>query len=166
MLSPLRPSLTHPPNPTPPHPARRPQWTVALTTGISASSPDGVSEDESAAAWLDAAEERLVRDVRPALASFGVPPEDVEVDVAAADVSCASVGELVCDVARDVGAAMVIMAKHGKGALREALIGSTTNHVVRNCRTCPAAVLNAAPELTRKQLQDEEMKETEDPAFL
>lgn len=100
------------------------------------------------------------------MASFGVPPEDVAVDVAAADTSCASVGELVCDVARDVGAAMVIMAKHGKGALREAVVGSTTNHVVRNCQTCPAAVLNAAPELTHKQLRDDAMRETEDPAFL
>ena len=115
--------------------------------------------------WLDAAEKRVARETRPRRSPFEVPPEDVAVDVAAADTSCTSVGELVCDARATWARRWLSWRSTGKAPLREAVIGSTTNHVAAELSNVSRGVLNAAPELTHKQLRDDAMRETEDPAF-
>ena len=51
------------------------------------------------------------------------------------------VGSIVCKRAEQLGAAMVVMAKHNKGAIKEFFLGSSTKFCTHNCRT-PVLVLH------------------------
>ena len=50
-----------------------------------------------------------------------------------------SPGPVVCDLAREVGAAAIVMGSRGRGGVRRALLGSVSDHVVRNA-PCPVVI--------------------------
>ena len=45
----------------------------------------------------------------------------------------------LCELAESVGAAAIVVGTHGRGGLKRALLGSVSDHVVRNA-TCPVIV--------------------------
>ena len=118
----------------------------------------GRGRAERYAAWLDAAEASLRRQLLPPLLSRGVPADRVDVEVASRSggASPRAVGEVVADVAADVAVAMVVVAKRG-GVSRAAefVLGSTTNACARLCR-CPVVVLNSSPEISGSFQDDDE----------
>ena len=132
-----------------------PEWTVALTTGISAPMRADAEDEELGTARLREAEAYVRRSHLPTLAASGVPPDDVRVEVVPWDTSCSWVGELVCEVARDVDAVVVVMAGHGKGALRDFFVGSVTNYCVRNSPV-PVVVYNFSPEMSDRRIRASE----------
>jgi len=50
--------------------------------------------------------------------------------------------ETILDVARDIGADLIVMASHGHGAVRHALFGSTTERVLHHA-PCPVLVVHS-----------------------
>ncbi|KAG1661230.1 hypothetical protein FOA52_008276 [Chlamydomonas sp. UWO 241] len=53
-----------------------------------------------------------------------------------------SVGEMICQLAKDVDASMVAMAKHDQGTIQEFFLGSTTNHCAHHC-LAPVLIVHA-----------------------
>ncbi len=54
--------------------------------------------------------------------------------------------ETICDVAREIGASVIVMATHGRKGLGHLFLGSVTERVLRDA-PCPVLVLRAeAPE--------------------
>jgi len=51
-------------------------------------------------------------------------------------------GQAICDLAREIGASVVVIGSRGHGGLRRALLGSVSDHVVRNA-TCPVLIARA-----------------------
>ena len=139
----------------------------ALAAGVSVSTlnrfADAADDDSTQASWLDdnvkLLEASVLERAAPTLVASGVPASAIRCDVAAAPTSNSAIGETICAVARDVDARLVVMAKRGRGALAEALLGSATNRAVRKC-ACPVLVWNVAPEITEKDGED-----ADDPAF-
>ena len=138
----------------------------ALAAGVSISTLNRCADDaddDAKSNWLDDSLKLLEQSVRErAMKTFvetGVPATAIRCDVAAAPTSNSAIGETICAVARDVDARLVVMAKRGRGALAEALLGSATNRAVRKC-ACPVLVWNVAPEITEKDGED-----ADDPAF-
>ena len=139
----------------------------ALAAGVSVSTlnrfADAADDDSTQASWLDdnvkLLEASVLERAAPTLVESGVPASAIRCDVAAAPTSNSAIGETICAVARDVDARLVVMAKRGRGALAEALLGSATNRAVRKC-ACPVLVWNVAPEITEKDGED-----ADDPAF-
>ena len=54
------------------------------------------------------------------------------------------IGQLICQKASDIGACMVVMAKHSRGALKELFVGSVTSHCIHHSRV-PVLVVSAPP---------------------
>ena len=48
-------------------------------------------------------------------------------------------GHVICDVAAELPASVVVLGTHGRSGLRRAVIGSTSDHVVRHA-ACPVLV--------------------------
>jgi nucleotide-binding universal stress UspA family protein len=48
-------------------------------------------------------------------------------------------GHVICDVAEELSASVVVIGTHGRGGLRRAVMGSTSDHVVRHS-LCPVLV--------------------------
>lgn len=53
-----------------------------------------------------------------------------------------SAGSSICEVAREVGARAIVIGSRGRGAVKRALLGSVSDHVVRNA-PCPVIVTSA-----------------------
>ncbi|MGZ6557804.1 MAG: universal stress protein [Actinomycetota bacterium] len=51
-------------------------------------------------------------------------------------------GPAVCDLAREVGARAIVLGSRGRGGIKRALLGSVSDHVVRNA-PCPVVVVGA-----------------------
>ncbi len=51
-------------------------------------------------------------------------------------------GHVICEVATRLPAAVVVLGTHGRGGIKRAIIGSTSDHVVRHC-PCPVLVQGA-----------------------
>ena len=51
-------------------------------------------------------------------------------------------GHVICEVAERLPAAVVVLGTHGRGGIKRAIIGSTSDHVVRHCQ-CPVLVQGA-----------------------
>jgi nucleotide-binding universal stress UspA family protein len=64
-----------------------------------------------------------------------------KVEVARSCVDCDSIGELVCKRAQKLNAAVLLMAKHKRGALKEFFIGSVSNYALHHCKQ-PVLVLH------------------------
>jgi nucleotide-binding universal stress UspA family protein len=65
--------------------------------------------------------------------SLGMPADGLAV------ADAMSVGDTLVRVVGDVDAAAVVVGRHGHSALRDVLLGSTTNHLIRNA-PCPVVV--------------------------
>jgi nucleotide-binding universal stress UspA family protein len=52
-------------------------------------------------------------------------------------------GEAIIDAAQAEGADMIIVGSHGRGAVGRFLIGSVSDHVVRNA-SCPVLVVRSS----------------------
>ena len=48
-------------------------------------------------------------------------------------------GHIICQVAEELPASVVVLGTHGRGGIRRAVIGSTSDHVVRHA-VCPVLV--------------------------
>lgn len=103
------------------------------TTGTGFSSGPGRSDvsdqiqtdgDEIAKRHIDATIEALGLDDAEMMAVVGDP------------------GEAICDVAADLEASVVVLGSSGRGGIRRAMLGSTSDHVVRHAR-CPVVVQGA-----------------------
>src|SRR5262249_52478290 len=86
--------------------------------------PDGnlVATPDVASRILDGANEGLAEAVR-AHAAEGVPVRGV--------VKQGESSQAICEVVREVGAELVVMATHGRRGLQHALLGSVAEKVVR-----------------------------------
>ena len=62
---------------------------------------------------------------------------DIETLVEAGDA-----GRVICEVAASLPASVVVLGTHGRGGLRRAVMGSTSDHVVRHA-VCPVLVQQA-----------------------
>lgn len=51
-------------------------------------------------------------------------------------------GHVICDVAAELPASVVVLGTHGRSGLRRAVMGSTSDHVVRHA-VCPVLVQQA-----------------------
>ncbi len=84
--------------------------------------------DESVAlARTDA--QNIVEEVRAALGLPDVPTE----------VLTGEAGSAICQYAEQVGAKGIVLGSRGRGGLRRAVLGSVSDHVVRNA-PCPVVV--------------------------
>ena len=52
-------------------------------------------------------------------------------------------GQAVCEAARELSAAAIVMGSRGRGGVKRALLGSVSDHVVRNA-PCPVVISGAA----------------------
>ena len=144
----------------------------ALSAGVSVSTlnrhADG-ADDDAKANWLDDSlallEESVSERATKTLVESGVPATAIRCEIAAAPTSNANIGDTICAVAREVDARLVVMAKRGRGALSEALLGSVTNRAVRKC-ACPVLVWNVAPELAKRRKEGKEAENVETPAVV
>jgi nucleotide-binding universal stress UspA family protein len=66
------------------------------------------------------------------VADLGLP--DAETVIAAGDA-----GHAICDLAESLPASVIVLGTRGHGGLRRAVMGSTSDHVVRSA-TCPVLV--------------------------
>jgi len=89
--------------------------------------------DELNAARLDEAKEIVTRGA----AELGGGPVETRVLVGDA-------GPAICAFANEVGASAIVMGTRGRGGIKRALLGSVSDHVVRNA-ACPV-VITARPD--------------------
>ena len=106
----------------------------------------------------------LLNDAIPILNAAGVPEQSIAADVTASTMSLTSIGDVICDVAKNMNVELVVMAKRGRGAWSEAILGSATQRVVHKCK-CPTLVWNTCPTLTQKEMGDD-LSEVDDPALI
>lgn len=60
--------------------------------------------------------------------------------IARVAVQASTVGDIVLDEARAVGATLIVMGTHGRGALKRIFLGGVADHVVRHA-TCPVVTV-------------------------
>jgi nucleotide-binding universal stress UspA family protein len=112
---------------------------VDLTVGapVSGFAGAGLSPEE-----LDRTRRTLIEEGQAAVdqtaAALGVPQARTMVLEGAP-------GPLVCDTARELSAAAIVMGSRGRGGVKRALLGSVSDHVVRNA-PCPVVISGAAVE--------------------
>jgi nucleotide-binding universal stress UspA family protein len=87
--------------------------------------------DEEAGARAEAAATAL----REAVDALGL--HDAETTVLQGDPA-----EALCDFATEVKASVLVIGSHGRGGIKRALLGSVSDHVVRNA-PCPVVVARA-----------------------
>jgi nucleotide-binding universal stress UspA family protein len=75
--------------------------------------------------------QRLLDETVVALGDVGVPVET--------RVELGDPGHVICGVAQDLPASVVVLGTHGHSGIRRAIIGSTSDHVVRHA-ACPVLV--------------------------
>ncbi len=91
--------------------------------------------DEIDSAWAAIkAEAAVALDRTAAVLPSGAPVEQLVEEGAA--------GPTICQVAKDRGVDVVVVASRGRGAIRRALMGSVSTHVVHNA-PCPVLVVRA-----------------------
>ncbi len=90
------------------------------------------------AAELDRAILQQVREEAEGWVSRHIKNQDVEVLVRSG-----SVEESILRVAQEIDADLIVMATHGHTGLKHLMMGSVTEHVMRNA-TCPMMVVNPA----------------------
>lgn len=54
-------------------------------------------------------------------------------------------GQVVCEAARELAATAIVMGSRGRGGVKRALLGSVSDHVVRNS-PCPVVISGAGAE--------------------
>lgn len=59
-------------------------------------------------------------------------------------VAVGDAGHEICLVAASLPADVVVLGTHGRGGIKRAIMGSTSDHVVRHC-SCPVLVQGAGP---------------------
>ena len=82
-----------------------------------------------------AAEQEAHETVQAARVALGLP--DAEGQILRGEA-----GDAICRFAADQGAAAIVMGSRGRGGLRRAILGSVSDHVVRNA-PCPVVITHA-----------------------
>jgi nucleotide-binding universal stress UspA family protein len=122
-----------------------PDAQIVVVTVVEASDPTlvtgaGMAGGVMSADELDQVEAAQVADghadVEAARAALG--RADAEALVARGDA-----GPALCDLARERSAAAIVMGSRGRGGIKRALLGSVSDHVVRNA-PCPVVITRPA----------------------
>ena len=106
------------------------------TAGMESGMAGGLATaDEIDSAWTAVnAEAAVALDRTEAALSGGAPIEQV--------VEAGAAGPAICRVAQERAADVVVVGSRGRGAIRRALMGSVSTHVVNNA-PCPVLVVRA-----------------------
>lgn len=111
----------------------------AATAGLESGFAGGmVSDTEVDRAWQLVEEEAGVALDRT-VAALGV---DVPVDRV---TRAGEAGPAICRLAEEIGADVVVVGSRGRGAIKRALLGSVSTHVI-NSAPCPVVVVRAGTE--------------------
>ena len=70
------------------------------------------------------------------------------------DYKIGDAGELLCEVARDWGADLIVVGRRGRTGLVEALLGSVSNHVVHNAPCSVLVIQQVEPERSTEAVID------------
>ena len=92
----------------------------------------GVMSDEEFQESLDARTAEGRADVEAAAAALGL-------DAGEALVAQGAPGHTLCDLAEEHSARAIVMGSRGRGGLKRALLGSVSDHVLRNA-PCPVVI--------------------------
>jgi nucleotide-binding universal stress UspA family protein len=65
-------------------------------------------------------------------------------DDAEREVLLGAPGPAICDHAEQIGAAAIVLGTRGRGGIRRAVLGSVSDHVVRNA-ACPVVTVRPSP---------------------
>ena len=49
-------------------------------------------------------------------------------------------GQVICNLAEELDATSIVIGSHGRGGIKRAVLGSVSDHVVRNA-PCPVVVI-------------------------
>lgn len=111
----------------------------AATAGLESGFAGGmVSDSEVDRAW------RLVEE--EAGVALDLTVEGLGVDVPVDRVTRAGeAGPAICRLAEEVGADVIVVGSRGRGAIKRALLGSVSTHVINNA-PCPVVVVRAGTE--------------------
>lgn len=69
---------------------------------------------------------------------------EFRLDIVLFTTDAASVGEVLVSLANQLDAAVIVMASHGKGRLKEFVLGSSTVYVCRHSKKIPVVVVPEA----------------------
>ena len=99
----------------------------------------GVVDDQEYAAMVSAQHEAADTILRSAVTALGLDGDPtVETVVAEGDA-----GRALCDLAVERGATVIVAGSRGRGGLKRAVLGSVSDHLVRNA-PCPVLVSGAS----------------------
>ena len=86
-------------------------------------------------------EKNDIVDAQRAASQQHVDDAIAELGIAGAEtlVVAGDAGSEICRAAEKLSASVVVLGTHGRGGIKRALMGSTSDHVVRHC-TCPVLV--------------------------
>ena len=104
----------------------------AVPTPLPDPETEAIIEEEQQSAADDAIAELI--------SSLGLSAEAVERRVEHGDA-----GSVICAVAEDIGADVVVIGSHGKGFLKRVLMGSVSHHVLHHA-PCPVLLLRERAE--------------------
>ena len=109
---------------------------VAVTAGFESGFAGGMATPEQVQTEWEAVEDAGTSAVADTVAALGAssPVEQV--------VRVGSPGPELCRLATELGADVVVVGSRGRGAIKRALLGSVSSHVVHNA-PCPVMVIRA-----------------------
>lgn len=86
------------------------------------------TEDREVRASIKAAKDFMLTRFEPRLKDI-----EHEMEIVHFNKGANAVGEMICERAKDLPAAAVVMARHEKGALQRVFLGSTTTYCTNHC---------------------------------
>jgi nucleotide-binding universal stress UspA family protein len=123
----------------------RPVDRVLIVTVVEPSDPTLVVGTGLAGGVMPGAEYKEMEDARGAAAHDRVEAAAAALDVDGAEtlVLRGDPATSLCDLATEYGARAIVMGSRGRGGIKRALLGSVSDHVVRNA-PCPVIITRPA----------------------
>jgi nucleotide-binding universal stress UspA family protein len=118
---------------------------VVIAVVIEPSDPTLVTGAGMAGGVMSVDELQLVDDARDAdaRADLDAARSALHGNVVDAVIATGEPGPALCDLARDRNADTIVMGSRGRGGIKRALLGSVSDHVVRNA-PCPVIITGPA----------------------
>lgn len=107
---------------------------LAVGAQMSGFAGSGLSADE-----VERTRREMLAEARDVVARAG---ELLGVDGIRTEVVEGDAGASVCAYAEQIGASAIVMGSRGRGGVKRALLGSVSDHVVRNA-PCPVVIVNS-----------------------